>query len=86
MENLSSVIHARVEHGLKQDAQKIFDQVGLTMSDAIKLFLSQVRLHKGLPFEVKIPNRETKKALNDSINRKNLTKYASIDELFDKLK
>jgi DNA-damage-inducible protein J len=82
----TTAIHARIEPKLKQEAEKIFAEVGLTMSEAIKLFLNQVRLNNGLPFEVRVPNKETRKAFADSRARKGLTSYSSVDELFDKFK
>ena len=45
----------------KEKAKEIFKELGITMGEAVNIFLNQVALHKGLPFEVKIPNEETKK-------------------------
>ena len=55
------------------------------MSEAISMYLSQITLHRGIPFEIKIPNEITAKALADSENGKNLHKADSIDELFEEL-
>lgn len=50
-------IYTRVEPQLKEEAEKILSQLGIPMSNAINIFLRQVVLQKGLPFEVKIsPN------------------------------
>jgi DNA-damage-inducible protein J len=62
----------KLDKDIKQEAQKIFAELGLTLGEAINLFLNQVRLNKGLPFEVKIPNDETQKAIEDVRNNKNL--------------
>jgi len=51
---------------IKEKAKEIFKELGITMGEAVNIFLSQVALHKGLPFEVKIPNEETKKAIEDA--------------------
>jgi DNA-damage-inducible protein J len=51
---------------VKSKAKEIFKELGITMGEAVNIFLSQVALHKGLPFEVKIPNEETKKAIEDA--------------------
>jgi DNA-damage-inducible protein J len=56
---------ARVEPGLKASAGKVLSRVGISTSDAITMFLKQVVLHGGLPFEVRIPNAATKKALQE---------------------
>jgi len=59
----TQVINARVEPKLKSSAEKIFKSLGMSTTDAISIFLSQVVLNKGLPFEVKIPNKETRAAI-----------------------
>ncbi|MCK9218343.1 MAG: type II toxin-antitoxin system RelB/DinJ family antitoxin [Firmicutes bacterium] len=47
-------IYARVEPAIKEEAENILSQLGIPMSNAINIFLRQVVLQKGLPFEVKI--------------------------------
>ena len=79
----TTAIHARVEPKLKSDVEKIFGQIGLSMSDAINMFLRQVKMQKGLPFEAKVPNRRTRKALEDSMKGIGLKRYSSAKELFD---
>ena len=54
---------------IKNRAKEIFKELGITMGEAVNIFLSQVVLHKGLPFEVKIPNEETKKAIEEARSR-----------------
>jgi len=54
-----AVIRARVEPGLKADAFEVLGECGLEMSDAIRLFLQQVVAHRGLPFHVRSPSRES---------------------------
>jgi DNA-damage-inducible protein J len=58
-------IRARTDADLKRTVEGIFSQIGLNTTDAINLFFHQVELHKGLPFEIKIPNAETLQALDD---------------------
>jgi DNA-damage-inducible protein J len=55
-----TVIRSRVDSNLKIEAQALLERLGLTMSDAIRLFLHQVVIEKGLPFQVKL---NTKQAL-----------------------
>ena len=64
----------------KQKAKEIFKELGLTMGEAVYIFLHQVALHKGLPFEVKIPNEETKKAIEDARKGINM-ESTSIEEM-----
>lgn len=80
----STMIHARIEPSLKMETEKTLSELGLNMTQAITLFLQQVRLQKGLPFEVKLPTKETQTALGELENR-NGKKFASVDALFDDL-
>jgi DNA-damage-inducible protein J len=76
-----AIVNARIEPKLKKEAEAIFDKVGLNSAEAIRLFYRQVCLHKGLPFEVRVPNKETLKAMRDANNRKT-HKAKNVDELF----
>ena len=50
----------------KDEAKKIFKQLGLTMGEAFNIFLHQVNLVKGIPFSVKIPNETTRKVIEEA--------------------
>ncbi len=54
----TSNIFARVEPEIKDQAEKVLDQLGIPMSNAIGLFLRQVVLQRGIPFDIKLPQRE----------------------------
>ena len=51
-----AVVRARVDSGLKRDAEEVFGALGINTTDAIRMFLSQVRLRKNLPFSVELPD------------------------------
>lgn len=53
-----TVIRSRIDSSIKQEAQALLERFGLTMSEAIRLFLHQVVIEKGLPFQVKLPKAE----------------------------
>ncbi len=53
-----TVIRSRIDSSVKLEAQALLDRFGLTMSEAIRLFLHQVVIEKGLPFQVKLPQAE----------------------------
>jgi DNA-damage-inducible protein J len=55
----TGMIRARVDPKLKAKAERVFGQLGLSPSDAIRLFYTRVALSSGLPFEVRIPNALT---------------------------
>lgn len=50
-------VFARVDTSLKEQAEGILSQLGIPMSNAINIFLNQVVLRRGLPFEVTLPER-----------------------------
>lgn len=57
------VIRSRIDPAVKGEASRLFHEMGLTMSDAIRLFLYQVVAEKALPFSVKAPNAVTVAAM-----------------------
>ncbi|MCK5521251.1 MAG: type II toxin-antitoxin system RelB/DinJ family antitoxin [Candidatus Marinimicrobia bacterium] len=80
----SAVIRGRTEASLKEQVDIIFEKIGLNTSQALNLFYKQVLLHKGLPFDIKIPNHLTRQAIDDA--RKGKTeKFSSVDDLFNDL-
>ena len=82
----TAMIRARTEPKLKKDVEVIFNKLGLTSTEAINIFYKQVRLRKGIPFEIKIPNKTTLKAFKDSESGKNLKSFRNIDKLLEDLK
>ena len=54
----TSNVFARVEPEVKEEAERILDQLGIPMSNAVGMFLRQVVLQRGIPFEMKLPKRE----------------------------
>lgn len=82
---METTVRARIDPVLKAKAEKILEKVGLSPSEAVRLFLQQVTLHKGLPFEVRIPNAETEKALRSAKSGVG-TLYADEKELMAKIR
>jgi DNA-damage-inducible protein J len=62
---ITEMIRARVESQLKAEAEAVLNQLGLTASEAIRLFYKQVALRKGLPFDVEVPNAATRRAMRE---------------------
>ena len=50
----TQTIRARVEPPLKRDVEAIFKKIGINPSEAITMFLAQVKLHQGMPFPVRV--------------------------------
>jgi DNA-damage-inducible protein J len=57
-----------LDSDMKEQAKNIFKKYGVSLSDAINMFLTQSVMERGLPFEMKIPNDETIQAIEDARN------------------
>ena len=58
-----TVVRARIDGQVKEKATKVLAEMGLSVSDAIRLLLVRVATEKALPFEIKVPNAETREAM-----------------------
>ena len=54
----SSSIYTRVEPELKEQVEQVLSKLGIPMANAINLFLHQIVLHEGIPFDVKLPQKK----------------------------
>ncbi len=81
----TAVVSARIDPELKQSAEKVFQRLGLTATQAITLFYKQVELEHGLPFAVRIPNKVTEEALEQARTRQGLESFNTLDDLFEDL-
>ena len=86
--NANGKINVRVDYALKQEAEALFNDLGLDMSSAITMFLRCAIDHDGIPFEIKRPpyNVQTRAALNEYEEmKKNPDKYKRYDS-FDEIR
>lgn len=81
----TQMIHARIDPNLKESAERVFSTLGISTTEAIRLFMKQVQLHRGLPFPVSIPTAQTIAAMEKTNNPAALRRYRSFRELRDKL-
>jgi len=81
----TETIRARVEPNIKHQAEAVLKTLGISPTEAITLFYHQIKLQNGLPFSVKIPNKETQQAMGDCINGVGMTEYSSWENLEKKL-
>lgn len=65
----------KLDKTTKEKAKVIFEQLGVNMGEAINMFLTQVVLNKGIPFNIKLPNEETAQTLKEIIEGKNIEKF-----------
>ena len=81
----TATIRARIEPGLKRQAENLFHKLGLSTTQAITLFYRQVGLRKGLPFNIVIPTETTRKTFEDTDAGRNLVICKDADDIFKKL-
>lgn len=82
----TETVRARIEPKLKHDVESVLAELGLSFSEAIELFLRQVKLNHGIPFDIRIPNKATLKTFEDTDNRKNVIRYKNAKDMFKKLR
>jgi DNA-damage-inducible protein J len=75
-------IRARIEPGLKIEVEHILSDLGLTVSETVNLLCRQIKLQRGLPFDVRIPNGITARTLNASKQGKGVKRFASKKALY----
>jgi DNA-damage-inducible protein J len=80
--NKSAVVHARMEPQTKKKAERVLMQLGLTPTEAIRLFYHQISLRGGLPFAVRVPNEETRTVLKKSHQGEEVESFESLEEMF----
>ena len=80
----STMVHVRVDERTKQRAAKTLAGMGISVSDAVRMLLIRVAAEKALPFEVKVPNTTTVKAMRAADKGKG-KRLKSADALFKDL-
>lgn len=80
------VIRSRVDPQVKTKATALFEDMGLTMSEAIRLFLDQTIAKRRIPFSINIPNGSTRSVLKKADSGKNLeaTSLEQLEQDWDK--
>ena len=82
----TAMINARTEQELKTEVEAILKALGMSTTEAINIFFKQVKLRRGLPFPVEIPNEETLRTFRDSEAGKGLTECENADDMFRRLR
>jgi DNA-damage-inducible protein J len=81
----TATIRTRIEPVLKNEVEAILAQLGLTASEVVHLLYRQIQLQRGLPFEVRLPNKLTATVLKASKEGRNVKRFGSKKELFSDL-
>ena len=80
-----ATIRARIEPKLKEDAEEILKELGLNATTVITMLYNQIRIRKGLPFAVEIPNATTRRTLAATDRSEGLVRCNDADDMFQKL-
>jgi DNA-damage-inducible protein J len=80
----TTMVHIRVDEKVKKKAAKTLAAMGMSVSDAVRMLLVRVAAESALPFDVKVPNPTTAKALR-AANRSEGRRHDSPDALFEDL-
>jgi DNA-damage-inducible protein J len=83
----TAVLNIRIDPDTKMEAEQLFSSFGLTVTDAINVFLHQALMERGFPFQLKQPryNAETERAIRDVQNGVDLHRCDSLDRLVEEL-
>jgi len=83
----TAFVRARIDETLKNEAAAVLAEMGLTVSDVVRMTLTRIAKDRALPFELKVPNAETRAAMDESraLMEARLTRFGSAAELFDAL-
>jgi len=69
---------------IKREAEAILRELGLSVSKSVEIYYRQIIAHRGLPFELRVPNEKTMKAIESSRQSKGKT-FSSAEALYDDL-
>ena len=83
----TSMLHVRIDDETKAQATQTLAAMGLSVSDAVRLFLHRVVVDQAFPLELKVPNAKTRKAMAeaDEIISTHHARFSTAAELFDDL-
>ena len=81
----AATVRARIDEELKVDVEHVLGELGLSISEAISLFMAQIKLRRGIPFEISVPNSVTLKTFKDTDAGKNLVRCKNSKDMFEKL-
>ena len=82
----NSVVRARINEEIKEEASAVLESMGLTVSDAFRMMMVRIAREKALPFEPLVPNKKTIAAI-EAARRGDFTRsFDTVDDLMDHLR
>ena len=80
----TAFVRARIDETLKDEAASVLADMGLTVSDVVRIVLTRIAKEKALPFALEVPNAETRAAMEEARSMSR-ARFANADELFHDL-
>ena len=80
----TAFVRARIDETLKNEAASVLADMGLTVSDVVRIVLTRIAKEKALPFALEVPNAETRAAMEEARSMSR-ARFANADELFHDL-
>lgn len=81
----TAFVRARIDEGLKDEAAAVLAEMGLTVSDVVRIVLTKVAKEKALPFEMRIPNKLTIDTISKSESGEDVHQAKDAADLFKQL-
>lgn len=81
----TAFVRARIDETLKEEAAAVLSDMGLTVSDVIRIVLTKVAKDKALPFEMRVPNKLTAETLAKSERGEDIHRAKDANDLFNQL-
>ena len=81
----TAFVRARVDEALKKEAASVLADMGLTVSDVVRIVLTKVAKDKALPFELRIPNKLTAETIEKSARGEDIHRAKDANDLFEQL-
>jgi DNA-damage-inducible protein J len=81
---MTTTLNTRIDSESKEQAREILHSLGISMSGAVDMFFKQIVLHRGIPFEIRLPNETTMQAMEELESGKG-AKFSTVKDLFKDL-
>lgn len=83
----TAFVRARIDENIRDEAADVLAELGLTVSDVLRMTLTRVARDKALPLELKVPNAETRAAMEEAraAMKARVARFTAPEALFDAL-
>ena len=87
MTSQTSMLHIRIDDDTKVQAQQTLKAMGMSVSDAVRIFLTRVIAEQAIPFDVRVPNTTTLAAISeaDALIQAKKARFETVEDLFNDL-